>query len=230
MAEEMLSAGLLPEVLAELEQAAAVDLNDPDYDPWEYLSVCRTRAVREQVARAATSALDNAYWELIDRPALDAETREHLQDLLNAQRLLSRISKRNLSTIAFHLAQFKGVPEYTPLATAHLQGIHSAAQQYHEWMSRLLSNFPYTSTPNTNRNVLSWHFINEMASRYEKLTGTKPSVSKSGPFVRLLAAAWLDVDFPQPEDREGRAREDLEGWLGDLVEKHPAVHRKSRRR
>jgi hypothetical protein len=30
MAEEMLSAGLLPEVLAELEQAAAVDLNDPD--------------------------------------------------------------------------------------------------------------------------------------------------------------------------------------------------------
>jgi hypothetical protein len=110
-------------------------------------------------------------------------------------------------------------------AIGYVEKIQDLAGELESALQEFSDLFPRVPRPVTNRDSLPWNFIDILSDIYESLTSAAPAVSKSGPFVRLVAAAWEDVDFPC-EDRSGKKRDDIQGWLGDSIEKHPSVRRK----
>lgn len=65
-----------------------------------------------------------------------------------------------------------------------------------------------------------YYFILHAALGYGALTNKPAPIGRSGPFVNLLAAAWMDFGWPVPPRQT-----DISGWLGQQVEKHPLLRK-----
>jgi hypothetical protein len=111
------------------------------------------------------------------------------------------------------------------LAASQVAEIQELARDLELCLRDFSYHFPHVPRSITNRDSLPWNFIDILSEIYESMTGVAPAVSKSGPFVRLVAAAWEDVEFPS-EDNDGEKRDDVQGWFGDRIEKQLLAHRK----
>jgi hypothetical protein len=67
--------------------------------------------------------------------------------------------------------------------------------------------------PPSHSDPLARYFVEAMATAYKAICGRKPPRSRKGPFVDLLATAWLDLGFPWPPPNTS-----LDVWLGQKVE------------
>ncbi len=83
-----------------------------------------------------------------------------------------------------------------------------------------LRRLAVATPPPTNSDPLARHFISAMGDAYLRFRGKQPPRGRTGPFVRLLQAAWIDLGFPTPitNDRFGRGPKDLNEWLGLKVQ------------
>ena len=180
-----------------------------------------TQYLSYQVVFVATQACCAARWELIELPLLKEQARRFMDALDASSPLLASIVDADVQKISLELSDF--MKSTSDFPRAHLSALQDAARLFQTMCARFYEQFPYSIRPNTNRDELSWHFIDGMARLYERITGKQPAKSKAGPFVRFLAAAWVDLQWPAPLDRNGRERDDIEGWLGERVEKHPSI-------
>jgi hypothetical protein len=183
-----------------------------------------TQNISYQVVFVGSQACRAARWELIELPLLKEQARRFMDALDASSPILASIADADVEKISLELSDF--MKSTSDLPRAHLSAIQDAARLFQSMCARFYEQFPYNIRPNTNRDELSWHFIDGMARLYEKITGKQPAKSKAGPFVRFLAAAWVDFQWPAPLDRNGRERDDIEGWLGERVEKHPSITRR----
>ena len=103
------------------------------------------------------------------------------------------------------------------LVDLHLKGILDAAEALACRVSEFQKTFDVEPLARTNEDVLTGTFIAEMTMVWRRYYGKYPARSNSGPFVRFVAAAWRDLQFPLPLDHTGSVRNDLEGWLGDRI-------------
>jgi hypothetical protein len=62
------------------------------------------------------------------------------------------------------------------------------------------------------------YFIQSVFGIWRKAKGRPPGISANGPFVKLLAAAWKDLQLPIPEGCSGD-EQDLIRWLGERAVK-----------
>jgi hypothetical protein len=92
-----------------------------------------------------------------------------------------------------------------------------------------LRKFDIASPPPSSSEPLSRAFIEMMGRAYVARLDKQPPKSRVGPFVNLLAAAWLDLGFPTPEPRKivgagaDTTEQRLKDWLGPKVERLPLL-------
>ena len=73
--------------------------------------------------------------------------------------------------------------------------------------------------PPPNSDPLARYFVEAIGIAYLVRRRKQPPHGRTGPFVNLLAAAWLDVGFPVPR----RRRDHLWDWLGKKAEALPVL-------
>lgn len=81
-----------------------------------------------------------------------------------------------------------------------------------------LRRFDIAPPPPSRSDPLARYFVEAMAAAYKAIRALQPPRSRKGPFVDLLAAAWLDLDFPWPSPDTS-----LESWLGQKAEALPTL-------
>jgi hypothetical protein len=82
------------------------------------------------------------------------------------------------------------------------------------WGAELQKRAHIAQSPASHSDPLARHFIAAMGVAYLARIKKKPPRGRSGPFIRLLAAAWRDLGLPTPSPDT-----DLEDWLGKKVDK-----------
>jgi hypothetical protein len=82
------------------------------------------------------------------------------------------------------------------------------------WGTELQKRASIAPSPASHSDPLARYFIQAMRVAYLARRKKQPPRGRSGPFIRLLAAAWLDLGFPRPP----ASKDDLEGWLGQKVQ------------
>jgi hypothetical protein len=87
---------------------------------------------------------------------------------------------------------------------------------FRSWAAELPGVAP---PPPSNSDPLARNFVEAIGIAYLAHRKKQPPHGRTGPFVNLLAAAWLDVGFPVPR----RRREDLSDWLGKKAEALPVL-------
>jgi hypothetical protein len=183
------------------------------------------RLFRAAIGEAACEAVTAAYFVLVDLPTMKRHANRFFLSLAGIYPVLADLPRMEVDKIAGELAAFAQLPD-PRLPSSHVSAVNDAAHLLHAACSRLYLEFPYQTLPNTNRDALPWHFIDQLAIVYEWLTAPPPPRSSIGPFVKLCAATWQDLEFKPSLDRQGKEQTDVEGWLGGLIEKHPAIRRK----
>jgi hypothetical protein len=73
--------------------------------------------------------------------------------------------------------------------------------------------------PPSNSDPLARYFVEAIGIAYLARRRKQPPHGRTGPFVNLLAAAWLDVGFPVSRRRQ----DDLWDWLGKKAETLPVL-------
>ena len=81
-----------------------------------------------------------------------------------------------------------------------------------------LRRFDIAPPPPSRSDPLARYFVEALAAAYKAIRALQPPRSRKGPFVDLLAAAWLDLDFPWPSPDTS-----LESWLGQKAEALPTL-------
>ena len=110
---ELFSAGLLPDHRARYERAISADTEDKERS-WDDLGISEGNLefvepdIRAKVEIYAGVSLDWAYWDLVDLPAMDTEMRQHLDDILEARRILTRLEKLNVELTGLKISRFLG--------------------------------------------------------------------------------------------------------------------------
>jgi hypothetical protein len=124
-----------------------------------------------QVVFVATHACRAARWELIELPLLKEQARRFMDALDSSTPILASIVDADVQKISLELSDFmKSTPD---LPRAHLSALQDAARLFQTTCARFYKQFPYNIRPNTNRDELSWHFIDQMARVYEEMTGDR---------------------------------------------------------
>ena len=85
------------------------------------------------------------------------------------------------------------------------------------WSAELNKHASIASPPPPRSDPLARNFVEAIAVAYRSRRKKQPPSGRTGPFVDLLEAAWLDLDFPKPTDEEGFDPA-LKVWLGMKVE------------
>jgi len=78
----------------------------------------------------------------------------------------------------------------------------------------MLRRFQIKPSPPSRSDPLARAFLEALGKAYKYWIKTQPPRSRQSAFVKLAAAAWLDLDFPLP-----RPDTSLEHWLGTKVER-----------
>ena len=87
---------------------------------------------------------------------------------------------------------------------------------FRAWAAKLPSIAP---PPPSNSDPLARYFVEAIGMAYLARRRKQPPHGRTGPFVNLLASAWLDVGFPVPRRRQDH----LWDWLGKKAEALPVL-------
>jgi len=81
-----------------------------------------------------------------------------------------------------------------------------------------LRRFDIIRSPPSNSDPLARCFVEAMGTAYLARRKKQPPHGRTGPFVDLIAAGWLDLGFPPPPSKA-----DLKDWLGRKTEALPVL-------
>jgi len=118
-----------------------------------------------------------------------------------------------------YLGPFDAADWQSKAQTRAIEVVRSRSESLYMALDHIDQSYTLISRPLGKTDPLTDAFIWQLIIHWTKRTGKRPSKSKSGPFVRYVAAAWNDVRFPIPLDAEGQERA-LELWLGSRVDAH----------
>ena len=173
-------------------------------------------ATRREVNRAAQVAIARTRYE---RHELRA-AREWAQRLGYLLTLVERAAKRlppgDAAVVAADMAAGFAHPDASSvigLLVPTIECINAMCA-----LAIVLRRFDIAPPPPPRSDPLARYFVEAMAAAYKAMHALQPPRSRKGPFVDLLAAAWLDLDFPWPSPDTS-----LEGWLGQKAEALPTL-------
>jgi hypothetical protein len=137
--------------------------------------------LRSAVATAGKVAVALAYGELVER------TRAHER----AKRLTKLVAY-----VAKESAEFQRDPEMA------MWGFASDAPGLLEDLARVSgAHLEIAKPPSSRQEPLASIFVSAMVHQYRRTHGgAHPPTTRGGPFARLLAAGWRDLNFPLPSE------------------------------
>jgi hypothetical protein len=186
--------------------------------PKDYVAV---ETVRAEVNRAARIAVARARHEGDDL----RKAREHAKRLMtlldkiesNAADEFPEFQDGDIATAAADLAVGFVTPDPTFSIAQPLVHIIEDIASLRSWAVELRKRASIAPPPPSRSGPLARYFIDAMADAHRAWREVQPPSGRTGPFVDLLEAAWLDLGFPKPVDKEGDDLA-LKVWLGMRVE------------
>jgi hypothetical protein len=167
--------------------------------------------LRQEINRAAQVAVAREYQERIGRRTARKRAKRVLGWLDGVEREAAGLFPGDAATNAAEIDQ--GFASNNRASIQALVQIMEGVKSLSEWAAEL-RRIGIADPPPPHSDPLARHFIDLMASAYIARLGREPGSGRKGPFVDLVTAAWIDLDFPQPE-----ASDDLQEWLGTKVER-----------
>jgi hypothetical protein len=174
------------------------------------------RLVREGVSAAASRAIKFTRILLVWRPEKLHLTNRYFDDLRAIQSRIKRnegLNKDELLVSRKPISIRKGSPVDDAAAVQTALGV--AAKAIEDYLESYLPD----TADGGNYDWFTSHFIDlcfELWCRYVRVDLN----NETQVFVKLLAAAWRDVQYPTREQDGQR----LEDWLADRVRKHFSVY------
>jgi hypothetical protein len=173
-------------------------------------------APRREVDRAAQIAVARAYHEQHDLPAAREDVRRLLRLLAIVERYAARLPPDDAAEVAADMAAGFKIPDASPVAGLLSQIIENINET--RFLATEMRRLDMAPPPPSRSDPLARYFVEAMAEAHVARLSRPPPRSRIGPFVRLLAAAWRDLGFPQPP-RDTPP----EDWLGQKVEALPVL-------
>ena len=178
------------------------------------------KAVRSEVNRAAKVAVVREHRERSElREARDRAQR--LTKFLDKfDRETAWLIADDVAVVASEIAEGFALTNATGSVATPLVQIIEDIVSLRSWAVEL-HKFDIARAPPSHSDPLAKAFVEAMAAAYVALRVSQPPHSRKGPFVDLIAAAWLDLDFPWPSSETS-----VENWLGQKVECLPSLTKK----
>lgn len=184
--------------------------------PDDYVAV---ETVRAEVNRAAQIAKARARHELDDlRKARErAKSLMTLLDNIESNAADDWFPNDDVAAAAADLSVGFATPEPTFSIAQALVHIIEDIISLRSWAVELRERAIIASPPPSRSDPLARYFIDALAAAHIAWRELEPPSGRTGPFVDLLEAGWLDLGFPKPVDKEGDDSA-LKIWLGTKVE------------
>ena len=178
------------------------------------------KAVRSEVNRAAKIAVVHEHRERSElREARDRAQR--LTKFLDKfDRETARLTAGDAAIVASEIAEGFVVTNTTGSVAIPLVQIIEDINSLRSWALEL-HKFAIAPPPPSNSDPLARAFVEAMAAAYGALRELQPPHTRKSWFVNLIAAAWLDLNFPWPSPETS-----VENWLGQKVELLPSLTKK----
>jgi hypothetical protein len=174
-------------------------------------------AIRAEVSRAAQLAAVRARHESVDLRKARGQAKRLIKLLKNVERDSAKwFPTCDVAAAAADLSVgFAGKDDASVIQP--LVQIIESLNSLRDWSAELNKRASLTSPPPSRSDPLARYFVEAMAVAHLARRKKQPPSGRTGPFVDLLEAAWLDLGFPKPTDEEGFDHT-LKVWLGTKVE------------
>jgi hypothetical protein len=170
------------------------------------------KAVRSEVNRAAKVAVVREHRERNELRESRDRAKRLIKLLDKFDRESAWLAAGDVAVVASEIAQGFSIKKNTGSIATPLVQILESVSYLRMWLAEL-HQFDIAPSPPSNSDPLARAFVEVMAAAFMALTGSQPPHSRQGPFVNLIAAAWLDLSFPWPSPETS-----VENWLGQKVE------------
>jgi hypothetical protein len=178
-----------------------------------------TIAVRRLVNAGSRYALSLARQALIDYPVKRPRVErayKALHEIRQLIRELHQVTPFDMANCGAAWGSFELLQQRFRPAELRFKELFAALETSQELLISTLAEFPLLPPPKTaNVDFLAHGVLLSAGKEWQRITGTAPRLSASGPFIRLVAAAWVDLHLPTEDQNGNDQGQDLIGWLGE---------------
>ena len=178
------------------------------------------KAVRSEVNRAAKIAVVREHRERSELRAARDRAQRLTKFLDKFERETAWLIAGDAAVVASEIAEGFAVTNTTGSVATPLVQILEDMNSLRAWAVEL-HKFAIAPSPPSNSDPLARAFVEAMAAAYVALRELQPPHARKSWFVNLIAAAWLDLNFPWPSPETS-----VENWLGQKVELLPSLTKK----
>lgn len=169
--------------------------------------------IRQLVARIGENSRKFAAPEVV-AVKRNSEAEHHLESVRDLRARASIVARRPIGELKFEFARQPAADDASEpkhdhedaliAATQALEAIARLSAKLDRAIQRFEDRFSLAASTGGTRNKepLLHHFVQLCAESWTFWTGQPAPISKGGPFVRFMGAAWRSLEFPELTDAE----------------------------